>query len=84
MVLIVGISRNLSVELSRGKGKVICLAMHPGTVSTDISRPYHKNVPKDKLFSVGYSVEQLLKVIDEASMKDTGRYLDFANKDITF
>ena len=76
--------RNLSVEFGRGRNKVVCLSLHPGTVDTDLSRPYHKNVPKGKLFSVESSVESLLKVVDGAGASDSGRYVDFAGKDISF
>ena len=76
--------RNLSIELGRGKNKVICLSLHPGTVETDLSRPYHKNVPKDKLFTSEYSVKRLLEVIDGASVKDTGKYIDWDGKEIPF
>ena len=66
-------NKNLSVELGRGKSRVVCLCLHPGTTDTDLSRPYHKGVPKDKLFSTEYSVSKMLEIIDKAGMEDTGR-----------
>ncbi|XP_023330474.1 uncharacterized protein LOC111702901 [Eurytemora carolleeae] len=30
----------LSLELGRGKNRVICLSLHPGTTDTDLSKPY--------------------------------------------
>ncbi|CAH1259165.1 Hypp2183 [Branchiostoma lanceolatum] len=35
-------TKNLSIELGRGRNKVICVSLHPGTVDTELSRPYHK------------------------------------------
>ena len=67
-------NKNLSVELGRGKSRVVCLCLHPGTTDTDLSKPYHKGVPKDKLFSTEYSVSKMLEVIDRAGMEDTGRW----------
>ncbi|TRY77563.1 hypothetical protein DNTS_001973 [Danionella cerebrum] len=66
-------TRNLSIELSRGRSKVVCVSLHPGTVNTDLSRPYHRNVPKDKLFSTEYSVQCLMSVIDHLNVDKTGR-----------
>ncbi|XP_046441559.1 C-factor-like [Daphnia pulex] len=66
-------TKNLSIELGRGKSKVICVAMHPGTVDTDLSRPYHKGVPADKLFSAEKSVNFLMTIIDKLSVEDTGK-----------
>ncbi|CAL4086116.1 unnamed protein product, partial [Meganyctiphanes norvegica] len=77
-------NKTVSVELGRGRKKVICLALHPGTVDTDLSRPYHKNVPKGKLFSVEQSVLYLMNIIDNATIKDSGKYLAFDGTEIPF
>ena len=77
-------NKNLSVELGRGKNRVVCLCLHPGTTDTDLSRPYHKGVPKDKLFSTAYSVSKMLETIDKAGMEDTGRFIAWDGSDIQF
>ncbi|XP_028279325.1 uncharacterized protein LOC114447317 isoform X1 [Parambassis ranga] len=66
-------TRNLSIELGRSRPKVVCVSLHPGTVNTDLSRPYHRNVPKEKLFSSEYSVYCLMSIIDTLSMEKTGK-----------
>ncbi|XP_056148256.1 C-factor [Lampris incognitus] len=66
-------TRNLSIELGRSRPKVVCVSLHPGTVNTDLSRPYHKNVPKDKLFSTEHSVTCLMRIIDTLNMDKTGK-----------
>ncbi|KAK1164592.1 C-factor isoform X1 [Acipenser oxyrinchus oxyrinchus] len=66
-------TRNLSIELGRGRPKVVCVSLHPGTVDTDLSRPYHKNVPKDKLFTTECSVQYLMNLIDNLSVDKTGK-----------
>jgi len=69
-------TKNLSIELGRGSKKIVCVSLHPGTVDTDLSRPYHKNVPESKLFSIEYSVEAMMtNVIEKLSLPDTGKYL---------
>lgn len=77
-------TKNLALELARGKKRVICLSLHPGTVDTDLSRPYHKGVKPGKLFTSEYSVSKLLEIVDGASMDDTGRYLAWDGQDIPF
>ena len=67
-------TKNMSIELERGKNKVVCVVLHPGTVETDLSRPYHKGVPKDKLFSPEYSVNCLMSIIDGLDMSKTGQF----------
>ena len=69
------VTKNLSIELGRGKKKVICVSLHPGTVDTALSRPYHKNVKN--LFSAEDSVGRLLKVIDSLKVEDSGRFFTY-------
>ncbi|XP_071986214.1 uncharacterized protein [Engystomops pustulosus] len=64
----------LSIELGRGKKRVVCVSLHPGTVDTELSRPYHKNVPKEKLFSPERSVSYLMDIIDSLNMERTGKF----------
>jgi len=68
-------TKNLSIELGRGRNKVLCVSLHPGTVDTDLSRPYHKGVPAGKLFSTELSVQYLMGVIDNLNIKETGSYI---------
>ncbi|KAI4875274.1 hypothetical protein NFI96_018142, partial [Prochilodus magdalenae] len=64
---------NLSIELGRSGPRIVCVSLHPGTVDTDLSRPYHKNVPKHKLFSTQHSVQCLMEIIDGLSMDKSGK-----------
>eukprot|EP00092_Neocalanus_flemingeri_P017903 GFUD01019369.1.p1 GENE.GFUD01019369.1~~GFUD01019369.1.p1 ORF type:complete len:256 (+),score=60.74 GFUD01019369.1:55-822(+) len=77
-------NKNLSLEFGRGKSKLVCLVLHPGTTDTDLSRPYHKGVPNDKLFSTEFSVMKMMQVIDSASLEDTGRYIAWDGTDIPY
>ncbi|CAL1577919.1 unnamed protein product [Knipowitschia caucasica] len=66
-------TKNLSIELGRARPKVLCVSLHPGTLNTDLSRPYHKNVPKDKLFTTEHSVNCLMHIIDTLDINRTGK-----------
>ncbi|KAJ8026298.1 hypothetical protein HOLleu_34104 [Holothuria leucospilota] len=77
-------TKNLSIELGRPRNKIICVALHPGSVDTDLTRPYQRNIPKDKLFSTTYSVECLMKIISNLRIEDTGKYLAWNGKEIPF
>ncbi len=69
------ITRNLSIELRRTARSVICVALHPGTVDTALSRPFQGKVPEGKLFSPTRAAGQLLGVIDQLQPEDNGRFL---------
>ncbi|CAH1783929.1 unnamed protein product [Owenia fusiformis] len=70
-------TKNLSIELGRGKNKVICVSFHPGTVDSDLSRPYHKGVPEGKLFSVEHSVNLLMNNINNLKLENSGQFLNW-------
>ncbi|XP_022098272.1 uncharacterized protein LOC110983367 [Acanthaster planci] len=77
-------TKNLSIELGRGRTPVICVSVHPGTVDTALSRPYHKSVPRDKIFSPEYSVESILRLVDGLTLEDTGKFLAWDGQSIPF
>ncbi len=43
-------TRTLAVELARPAQSAICVALHPGTVDTDLSRPFQRSVAPVRLF----------------------------------
>ncbi len=69
------ITRNLSIELRRTARGVICVALHPGTVDTTLSRPFQGKVPEGKLFSPTRAAAQLLGVVDQLRPEDNGSFL---------
>jgi len=75
-------TKTMSIELKK-KG-VICLALHPGTVETDFSRNFHKNVKPDKLFPVDRAAQQILEVIDNATIEDTGKFLAWDGSEVAW
>ena len=67
--------RTLSIELARRARGAICVALHPGTTDTELSRPFQGGVPESKLFTAERAVEQLLRVIDGLGPGDNGRFI---------
>ena len=68
------VTRNLSIELRRRARGVICVALHPGTVDTDLSQPFQDNVPAQRLFSPARAAQHLLAVIDGLQAHDNGGF----------
>lgn len=77
-------NKTLSLELGRGKNRVVCICLHPGTTDTDLSRPYQKGVAVGKLFSTEYSVKKMLEVVDRSSFEDTGKFYAWDGQEIPF
>ncbi len=68
-------TKTLAIEWARSRRNVICVALHPGTTDTELSRPFQANVLPQKLFAVERTVAQLLSVIDRLTPADSGRFL---------
>jgi NAD(P)-dependent dehydrogenase (short-subunit alcohol dehydrogenase family) len=75
-------TRTLAVEWARSRRNVACVALHPGTTDTGLSRPFQANVPPERLFSPERTVRQLLQVIDRLTPSDTGRFYAWDGSEI--
>jgi NAD(P)-dependent dehydrogenase (short-subunit alcohol dehydrogenase family) len=75
---------NFAIELSRKSPEALCVALHPGTVDTPLSRPFQGNVPIEKLFSAERSVADLLRVIDRLQSAHSGQLVAWDGSVIPF
>jgi NAD(P)-dependent dehydrogenase (short-subunit alcohol dehydrogenase family) len=76
------VTKTVSLEFARKKDPVVCILLHPGTVDTDLSKPFQRNVPKGKLFTSEYSVQKLLGVIDGVGFKENGKFFAWDGQEI--
>lgn len=65
--------RTLSIELARANPNACVATLHPGTVNTNLSRPFQGNVPAEKLFTADYSANCLWRVLDQLGPEATGQ-----------
>ena len=70
---------NLSIELQRINKAHVVIGVHPGTVKSQLSEPFLKNV-KHNIFTPKESVDLLSKVINDIDQKDSGKCFDFSGK----
>ncbi|MGB3455256.1 MAG: SDR family NAD(P)-dependent oxidoreductase [Litorimonas sp.] len=76
--------KTLSVEAGRRFKHQAIIGLHPGTVDTDLSKPFQGNVPDGKLFTPEFSAAKLLDVVDEVGPEDTGRLFAWDGQRIPF
>ena len=74
--------KTTAIEYSRRCPQTIVLALHPGTTDTRLSQPFQKNVPPDKLFAVEHTVNLLSKVIQQADIKDSGKFFNWDGSEL--
>jgi len=70
--------RTASIELKHTHKQLICTALHPGTVATEFTRNYpnHATVPPEQ------AAWNLVNVVEQLSPKDSGRFFDWAGKEV--
>lgn len=78
------ILKNFSIEINRSNKNSIILGLHPGTVDTKLSKPFQSAVKKEKLFTANYSVEKMIEVINNKTIKDSGNIFDYQGIKIEF
>ena len=64
--------------------RTICVALHPGTTDTGLSKPFQARVAPEKLFPVEFTASQLLDIVDGLHEDDTGRFIDWAGIDVEY
>lgn len=69
--------KTIAIEYSRRTPKTIVAALHPGTTDTRLSKPFQRNVPPEKLFSVERTVSQLMTVINGLTETDSGKFFSW-------
>ena len=74
------ILRTIAIEQTRKNPQSIILGLHPGTVDTDLSKPFQRNVKT--LLAPAESATHLLAVIDAAIPEQSGRLFDWQGIEI--
>lgn len=75
-------TKTLSVECQRRKDPVICVVIHPGVVDTELSKPYQRDIPPEKLFTPETAAEKLMDILDSLKPDDTGKFFSFNKQEI--
>ena len=78
------IIKNFSIELRRTNPNAIIFGLQPGTVDSNLSEPFKRNVKEGNLFTPDYSVSMLKKIINEASPCNSGSLIAWDGEEIEF
>lgn len=73
--------RTTAIELGRTHPQAVCVALHPGTVSTPLTRRYLGRHPA---VAPGEAARNLLAVIDALTAEDSGSFRDWAGKPVAW
>ena len=68
--------KNISIEAKRKFPELIVAGLHPGTVDSQLSKPFQKNVSK-KIFTANESAGKLIKMLESLDPSDSGNVFDY-------
>ena len=74
--------RCFAIELARRAPKVVCASLHPGTVDSDLSKPFQSGVRT--LFTPDEAAAMLLQTLDALQPDDSGRLFAYNGARIPF
>lgn len=74
--------RCFGIELAAKRPQAICVGLHPGTVNTDLSKPFQAGVPDDKLFAADRAARNLIGVLESLTPSQSGDVYDWAGAKI--
>jgi NAD(P)-dependent dehydrogenase (short-subunit alcohol dehydrogenase family) len=64
--------QTLALEHARKFPLGVCVGIHPGTVDTNLSKPFQRGVPTERLFSPDLSAAYILKLVHQLKPADSG------------
>lgn len=76
--------KSLSIELARRNPSALCVALHPGTVDTGLSKPFQGGVSPPQLFSAMQSTRYLLNVLEDLTPERSGGLFAWDGTEIPF
>ena len=76
------IIKNAAIEINRQNKNAIIVGLHPGTVDSNLSKPFQGNVPDGKLFTPDHSVKRLLDVLGNLTPESSGRCFSWDGKEV--
>jgi NAD(P)-dependent dehydrogenase (short-subunit alcohol dehydrogenase family) len=76
------IIKNAAIEIGRRNKQAIIVGLHPGTVDSELSKPFQANVPDGKLFTPEFSATKLIDVMENLTPKQSGKCFAWDGKEI--
>ncbi|MEM8594609.1 MAG: SDR family NAD(P)-dependent oxidoreductase [Pseudomonadota bacterium] len=74
--------KTAAIETARRNPSAVVVTLHPGTVDSDLSKPFQGTVPEGQLFTPNYAAERLLTVLAGLIASDSGKCFAWDGQEI--
>jgi NAD(P)-dependent dehydrogenase (short-subunit alcohol dehydrogenase family) len=69
-------------QLQQRNSHAICVGIHPGTVKTDLSRPFWDSTAKETLFEADFAAEKIVETVEQLELAARGNVWDWSGKQV--
>ena len=69
-------------QLQQRDSHAICVGIHPGTVKTDLSKPFWNSIAKENLFEPDVAAERIVKTVEGLEVEARGKVWDWSGKEV--
>lgn len=76
------LTRTLAIELRRRAPNAICVGLDPGTMDTELSRGYRRNVSAGDMASPDEAAARLLALLDSLTREHSGAFLRYDGQEL--
>lgn len=76
--------KTVAIECQRTHPQLSIQLLHPGTVDSELSRPFQRGVPAQQLFAPAHAARCLLAVIGSATPQNSGRFIAWDGNEIAW
>ncbi len=74
--------KTAAIETRRSNKQAVIIGLHPGTVDSQLSKPFQARVAQGKLFTAARSATYMAGVIDSVDPEDSGKCFAWDGKEI--
>ena len=74
--------RNFALEMGRTHKEGVVVGLHPGTVDSELSKPFQKGLREGQLTEPERAAQNLLGVLSRLGPHDSGKVFDFAGIEV--
>lgn len=74
--------KNFALEMARTHAQGVVVGLHPGTVDSELSKPFQKGLPEGQLTEPEQAADHLLGVLAGVGPEQSGKVFDFAGVEV--
>ena len=74
--------KTFDLHLQQQKIQAICVAMHPGTMKTELSKDFLRAVPYDRIFEPQDAAVNVMNVVENLKTDQRGKFWDWSGQQI--